>query len=152
MLRDEKRSHQTAAHSPDGDPSQNRSWCRARDQETQYAGATPGRASILSRPARRAGCLEVFREAALRRAPGLQLRNPIGSPAPYGAVPENPAAHIPQSALQLPTPPSGDFRESRSERAGKAQASPLVEDPVATARTLALRVPVDRSNQRFGNT
>jgi hypothetical protein len=27
----------------------------------------------------------------------------------------------------------------------------LIEDEVATARTLALRVPVDRSNQRFGN-
>jgi hypothetical protein len=27
----------------------------------------------------------------------------------------------------------------------------LIEDDVATARTLALRTPVDRSNQRFGN-
>jgi hypothetical protein len=27
----------------------------------------------------------------------------------------------------------------------------LIEDDVATARTLALRSPVDRSNQRFGN-
>ncbi len=28
----------------------------------------------------------------------------------------------------------------------------LIEDDAATARTLALRIPVDRSNQRFGNT
>lgn len=27
----------------------------------------------------------------------------------------------------------------------------VIEDPVATARTLALRKPVDRLNQRFGN-
>jgi hypothetical protein len=27
----------------------------------------------------------------------------------------------------------------------------LIEDEAATARTLALRVPVDRANQRFGN-
>jgi hypothetical protein len=27
----------------------------------------------------------------------------------------------------------------------------LIEDDAATARTLALRTPVDRSNQRFGN-
>jgi hypothetical protein len=27
----------------------------------------------------------------------------------------------------------------------------LIEDDVATARTLALRTPVDRANQRFGN-
>jgi hypothetical protein len=27
----------------------------------------------------------------------------------------------------------------------------LIEDEAATARTLALRTPVDRSNQRFGN-
>src|SRR5258708_7701053 len=27
----------------------------------------------------------------------------------------------------------------------------LIEDEVATARTLALRIPVDRANQRFGN-
>jgi hypothetical protein len=27
----------------------------------------------------------------------------------------------------------------------------LIEDDAATARTLALRVPVDRANQRFGN-
>jgi len=28
----------------------------------------------------------------------------------------------------------------------------LIEDEAATARTLALRTPVDRANQRFGNT
>src|SRR5450759_2445736 len=28
---------------------------------------------------------------------------------------------------------------------------PLIEDEAATARTLALRTPVDRANQRFGN-
>jgi hypothetical protein len=27
----------------------------------------------------------------------------------------------------------------------------IIEDPAATARTLAMRTPVDRSNQRFGN-
>jgi hypothetical protein len=27
----------------------------------------------------------------------------------------------------------------------------IIEDEAATARTLALRVPVDRANQRFGN-
>jgi hypothetical protein len=27
----------------------------------------------------------------------------------------------------------------------------LIEDPAATAKTLALREPVDRANQRFGN-
>ena len=27
----------------------------------------------------------------------------------------------------------------------------LIEDDAATARTLALRTPVDRANQRFGN-
>jgi hypothetical protein len=27
----------------------------------------------------------------------------------------------------------------------------LIEDEAATARTLALRIPVDRANQRFGN-
>jgi hypothetical protein len=27
----------------------------------------------------------------------------------------------------------------------------IIEDPITTARTLALRTPVDRANQRFGN-